>query len=80
MRPGAAPPPACRWTDPRPWRSVINVMQPGGTILFSTNHQGFAPRLADLPVADLEEITAATIPEDYSGRKRPIHRCWHMTV
>ncbi|MEE4607302.1 MAG: class I SAM-dependent methyltransferase [Desulfobacteraceae bacterium] len=65
---------------PRLLRSVINVMQPGGTLLFSTNHQGFAPRLADLSVAAMEEITAATVPEDYSGRRRPIHRCWRMTV
>ncbi|HDI59416.1 MAG TPA: methyltransferase domain-containing protein [Desulfobacteraceae bacterium] len=65
---------------PRLLRSVIRVMQPGGVILFSTNHQGFVPRLQGLPVATVEEITAATIPEDYAGRRRPIHRCWRITV
>ncbi|MDD3992037.1 MAG: class I SAM-dependent methyltransferase [Desulfobacteraceae bacterium] len=65
---------------PRLLRAVVEVMQPGGVILFSTNHQAFVPRFQHLPITALEEITAATIPEDYAGRKRPIHRCWRMTV
>lgn len=65
---------------PRLLRAVINVMRPGGVIVFSTNHQAFAPRFENLPLTRLEEITAATIPEDYAGRNRPIHRCWRMTV
>jgi 23S rRNA (cytosine1962-C5)-methyltransferase len=65
---------------PRLLRAVIEVMRPGGSVLFSTNHQAFVPCFEDLPVTRLEEITAATIPEDYASRKRPIHRCWRITV
>ncbi len=59
-------------------REVLKVMAPGAVLFFSTNHQRFEPHLNDLPVKDLNEITSATIPEDY--RNRQIHRCWQMTV
>ncbi len=65
---------------PRLLRAVAGVMQPGGVIWFSTNHQAFTPRFEGLPITGLAEITAATIPEDYASRRRPIHRCWRMTV
>ncbi len=57
-------------------RSVLKVMKPGSTVFFSTNHQRFEPRLQDLPVKDLIELTPDTIPEDY--RNRAVHRCWKM--
>lgn len=56
---------------------VLDVMVPGGTIIFSTNHQRFDPKLNRLPVKNLKELTPATIPEDY--RNRQVHRCWCMT-
>ena len=59
-------------------REVLNVMAPGGTVFFSTNHQRFEPQLEGLPVKDLKELTPKTIPEDY--RNRRIHRSWQMTV
>ena len=59
-------------------RNVLKVMAPGSFVFFSTNHQRFAPRLDDLPVKDLIELTPKTIPEDY--RNRQIHRSWQMTV
>lgn len=59
-------------------RSVLKVMVPGSTVLFSVNHQRFEPRLEGLPIKDLIELTPKTIPEDY--RNRLIHRCWKMTV
>jgi hypothetical protein len=38
-------------------------------------------RPENLPIADLEEITPLTIPEDYVRKNRPpIHRCWRMRV
>lgn len=40
-------------------RAVINVMRPDGVIVFSTNHQAFAPRFENLPLTRLQEITAA---------------------
>lgn len=59
-------------------RHVLKVMAPGATVFFSTNHQRFEPRLENLPVKDLKELTPQTIPEDY--RNRQVHRCWQMTA
>ncbi len=59
-------------------QKVLKVMVSGSTVFFSTNHQGFEPRLEGLPVKELTEMTPATIPEDY--RNRQIHRCWKMTA
>ena len=61
---------------PKLIKSVLRVMVPGSEVVFSTNHQRFEPKMNDLPVKDLKEITSATIPEDY--RNRNIHRCWRM--
>ncbi|MBZ0167087.1 MAG: class I SAM-dependent methyltransferase, partial [Candidatus Omnitrophica bacterium] len=57
-------------------RQVLKVTQPGGTVFFSTNHQRFEPRLNELTVTDLRELTPQTIPEDY--RNRNVHRCWRF--
>lgn len=59
---------------------VIKVMRPGGTLFFSTNHQNFTLRTADLPPLQVEEITARTIPEDYRRKHKSIHRCWRIDV
>ena len=58
-------------------KKVLRVVVPGGHVFFSTNHQRFEPRLKDLPVTFIKEITPQTIPEDYRNKK--IHRCWRMT-
>ncbi len=59
-------------------KKVLKVMSPGSNVFFSTNHQRFEPRLNELKVNDLRELTPKTIPEDY--RNRQVHRCWRMTV
>lgn len=59
-------------------KNVLRVMRPGGTVIFSTNHQRFEPQLDKLPVKNLFDITAKTIPEDY--RNPQVHRCWQMTA
>jgi len=59
-------------------QNVLKVMIPGSSVFFSTNHQQFEPRLDNLCVKDLAEITKSTMPEDY--RNRPVHRCWRMTA
>jgi len=61
-------------------RGVMDVMRKGAVIFFSTNHQGFALRTDDLPDADVTEITALTIPEDYLNKKKTIHRCWRINL
>lgn len=60
--------------------AVIRVMQPGGTIFFSTNHQGFELQTTSLKMSDITEITDSSIPEDYIRKRQPIHRCWRITV
>ena len=60
--------------------AVIEVMRPGATIFFSTNHQSFEPQMTELEAAGIEEITDATIPEDYVRHRTPIHRCWRISV
>ena len=56
--------------------AVLAVTTPGGTVLFSTNHQRFVPDLEGLAVASLREITAQTVPVDY--RNKQVHRCWRI--
>ena len=59
-------------------QNVLRVMAPKSTVIFSTNHQRFEPRLGDLSVRYLTELTPKTIPEDYRNKK--VHRCWRMTT
>ena len=59
---------------------VVKVMRPGGTIIFSTNHQQFSPRMDAVQAAGIQEITSRTIPEDYANKRKTIHRCWRIVV
>ena len=55
---------------------ALRVIERGGVLYFSTNHQRFTPRLSELRSGTAEEITAKTVPEDY--RNRHVHRCWRI--
>ncbi len=57
-------------------RSCHALLEPGGTLWFSTNQRGFELASAELPPFDVREVTAETLPEDFKGR-RP-HRCWRL--
>ncbi|MBA3011261.1 MAG: SAM-dependent methyltransferase [Desulfobacula sp.] len=57
---------------------VFDLMRPGATVFFSTNHQNFEMDTARLTAADIKEITQATIPEDYVTKRKQIHRCWEI--
>lgn len=59
---------------------VAELMHPGATIFFSTNHQDFMPRMDALGFAEVKEITDSTIPEDYRNKRKTIHRCWKIIV
>ncbi|MCW7753086.1 class I SAM-dependent methyltransferase [Desulfobotulus sp. H1] len=59
---------------------VIQVMEKGSTIFFSTNHQGFEPCMERFRSETIEEITQKTIPEDYQNKQKRIHRCWRILV
>jgi 23S rRNA (cytosine1962-C5)-methyltransferase len=65
---------------PRLLAAVIELLRPGATLFFSTNHQDFDPCLDRLKAADVKEITASTIPEDYVNKRKTIHRCWRITI
>ena len=65
---------------PRLLKAVVGLLRPDGTLFFSTNHQNFEPRMDRLTVADVKEITASTIPEDYVNKRKTIHRCWRITA
>ena len=53
-------------------------MSEGATVIFSTNHQRFDPKLNKLNVRQLKELTPKTIPEDY--RNKLVHRCWQIDL
>ncbi len=65
---------------PRLLEAVVRLMRPNASLIFSTNHQSFEPRLNHLKVDRIAEITDRTIPEDYVHKRKTIHRCWHITV
>ena len=59
---------------------VFELMRPGGTLFFSTNHQNFDMEVHRLNAEDITEITDTTIPEDYLTKRKKIHRCWEIQV
>ena len=63
---------------PRLLEAVVDLLRPGATLFFSTNHQSFDPRMDGLKVSDAKEITPSTIPEDYLNKRKTIHRCWRI--
>lgn len=52
---------------------TLAVLEPGGVLWFSTNHQRFEPRLEGLGAV---ELTAQTVPADY--RNRQVHRSFRL--
>jgi 23S rRNA (cytosine1962-C5)-methyltransferase len=60
--------------------AVAELMHPGATIFFSTNHQDFNARLDTLGFSEAMEISDSTIPEDFRKKRKRIHRCWKIMV
>jgi len=59
-------------------RACLDLLAPGGELLFSTNLRSFkldADALADVP---MKEISEQTVPPDF--RNRRIHRCWRISA
>ncbi len=54
---------------------TLQVLAPGGTMLFSTNHQALDPQLDGWGL-DVVEMTEETIPDDFRPH-RP-HRSWRL--
>jgi 23S rRNA (cytosine1962-C5)-methyltransferase len=65
---------------PRLLKAVVQLLRPGATLFFSTNHQSVDFNLDGLRVSRAEEITVSTIPEDYTNKRKNIHRCWRITI
>ncbi|GAC1597933.1 MAG: class I SAM-dependent methyltransferase [Myxococcales bacterium] len=54
----------------------LALLEPGGVLWFSTNHQRFEPDLAGLPAREVRERTARTVPADY--RNKQVHRSFRL--
>lgn len=63
---------------PRLLAALRAVLSPGGILYFSTNFQGFALQEAATRGLEVEELTPASIPEDF--QRKEIHRCWRMVT
>lgn len=66
-------------------KDCLNILNPGGTLYFSTNSERLKFDRAQLPQATIsgctigcDDITPQTIPNDYAGSKP--HRCWKFTI
>lgn len=55
------------------WR-LWNYCRSGGSVYFSTNDRGFELANQGLPPFTYDELTPASLPEDF--RNRRVHRCW----
>lgn len=63
---------------PRLIRLAAARLAEGGVLYFSTNHRRFKLDGGALTGLVAEDITAATIPEDFKRNPR-IHQCWRVT-
>ncbi len=58
-------------------RNAVSLLAPGGILYFSTNFRRFAMEKQQLSDLRLEDISVATIPEDFA-RNPKIHYCWRI--
>jgi 23S rRNA (guanine2445-N2)-methyltransferase / 23S rRNA (guanine2069-N7)-methyltransferase len=58
-------------------KNAVALLAPDGILYFSTNFRRFKMDQSALSGLILEDITAATIPEDFS-RNPKIHYCWRI--
>ncbi|PLY13005.1 MAG: oxidoreductase [Sedimenticola sp.] len=59
---------------PKLIRDCLQILRPGGTLYFSTNLRRFKLDPALSEEAQVQEITAKTIPEDF--KRHRVHQCW----
>jgi 23S rRNA (guanine2445-N2)-methyltransferase / 23S rRNA (guanine2069-N7)-methyltransferase len=59
-------------------QNTARLLEPGGTLLFSTNRRGFSLDKDALGSLRIEDITDSTIPRDFI-RRPGIHRCFKIT-
>lgn len=58
-------------------KNTVTLLAPDGVLYFSTNFRRFKIDKPALSELSLEDITATTIPEDFSRNPR-IHYCWRI--
>ena len=58
-------------------KNALALLNPEGTLYFSTNFRRFKLDEAALSEASIENISAQTIPDDFS-RNPKIHYCWKI--
>jgi 23S rRNA (cytosine1962-C5)-methyltransferase len=63
---------------PRLIEDIRAILAPGGILYFSTNFLGFELREAAVRGMEVEELTPASIPEDF--HRKEIHRCWRLVA
>ena len=56
----------------------LALLAPGGSLYFSTSFQAFEPQWQPAHGVRVEEITPASIPEDF--QRKQVHRCWRLTL
>ncbi|HEY0722213.1 MAG TPA: bifunctional 23S rRNA (guanine(2069)-N(7))-methyltransferase RlmK/23S rRNA (guanine(2445)-N(2))-methyltransferase RlmL, partial [Gammaproteobacteria bacterium] len=59
-------------------RTALQLLTPGGTLIFSNNFRRFKLDNEALGDLQIEEITAKTLPRDFE-RNPHIHRCWKIS-
>ncbi|NUN13437.1 MAG: class I SAM-dependent methyltransferase [Myxococcales bacterium] len=57
---------------------AVDLLNPGGFVVFSTNARKFRLRIEELGDISTRDITDKTIPDDF--RQKPSHRCWLVTA
>ncbi|MDJ0861068.1 MAG: bifunctional 23S rRNA (guanine(2069)-N(7))-methyltransferase RlmK/23S rRNA (guanine(2445)-N(2))-methyltransferase RlmL [Gammaproteobacteria bacterium] len=62
-----------------PWllRQTARLLAPDGILIFSTNRRKFKLDQAALAALAVEDISRATIPEDFARNPR-VHHCWRL--
>ncbi|MCL2827105.1 MAG: bifunctional 23S rRNA (guanine(2069)-N(7))-methyltransferase RlmK/23S rRNA (guanine(2445)-N(2))-methyltransferase RlmL, partial [Eggerthellaceae bacterium] len=62
-------------------KKVAAVLAPGGKVVFSCNQKGFKPDMEAIQLAGflLDDVSAATIPEDFK-RSPGVHRCYILEL
>ena len=56
---------------------AMDLLLPGGLLLFSTNRRGFKMAAEVEDKFSLSDITHATVSEDFK-RNPKIHKCWEI--
>lgn len=60
-------------------RAALNLLEPDGLLIFSTNSRRFKLDAAALDDVSIEDISRNTIPKDFE-RNAKIHQCWTIRV